>query len=231
VLDEPTVGLHQRDVDRLIGALKKLKDLKNTVIVVEHDEQVIQAADWVIEIGPAAGKHGGKLVFEGTPKQLLRAKTLTGKYLSGRMSISAGFKKREVSERTLWLELSGAKQFTLKGADLKIPLGKLTAVCGVSGSGKSTLVIETLAAVLLRDLMRARTVPGKYESLAGTERINKAVLVDQSPIGKTPRSNPATYTGVFNYIRELYTRTRDSQIRGFTPGHFSFNTQKGRCPV
>jgi excinuclease ABC subunit A len=223
--------LHQRDVDRLIGALKKLKDLKNTVIVVEHDEQVIQAADWVIEIGPAAGKHGGKLVFEGTPKQLLRAKTLTGKYLSGRMSISAGFKKREVSERTLWLELSGAKQFTLKGADLKIPLGKLTAVCGVSGSGKSTLVIETLAAVLLRDLMRARTVPGKYESLAGTERINKAVLVDQSPIGKTPRSNPATYTGVFNYIRELYTRTRDSQIRGFTPGHFSFNTQKGRCPV
>ncbi|HPO06905.1 MAG TPA: excinuclease ABC subunit UvrA [Candidatus Pacearchaeota archaeon] len=231
VLDEPTVGLHQRDVDRLIGALKKLKDLKNTVIVVEHDEQVIQAADWVIEIGPAAGKHGGKLVFEGTPKQLLRAKTLTGKYLSGRMSISAGFKKREVSERTLWLELAGAKQFTLKGTDLKIPLGKLTAVCGVSGSGKSTLVIETLAAALLRDLMRARTVPGKYESLAGTERINKAVLVDQSPIGKTPRSNPATYTGVFNYIRELYTRTRDSQIRGFTPGHFSFNTQKGRCPV
>jgi len=231
VLDEPTVGLHQRDVDRLIGALKKLKDLKNTVIVVEHDEQVIQAADWVIEIGPFAGTRGGKAVFEGTPKQLLRAATLTGKYLSNKLSMATGFKKKEVSERTLWMELSGAAEFTLKDVDLKIPLGKLTAVCGVSGSGKSTLVIETLAATLLRDIMRARAVPGKHELLTGADRINKAVLVDQSPIGKTPRSNPATYTGVFNYIRELYARTRDSQIRGFDPGHFSFNTQKGRCPV
>ncbi len=231
VLDEPTVGLHQRDVDRLIGALQKLRELKNTVIVVEHDEQVIRASDWVIEIGAGAGKNGGKVVFEGTPKQLLRANTLTGKYLSGRMSISTGFKKKEVSPRTLWMELAGAKEFTLKDVDLKIPLGKLTAVCGVSGSGKSTLVIDTLAAILLRDIMRARTVPGEYNALTGIDRINKTVLVDQSPIGKTPRSNPATYTGVFNYIRELYTRTRDAQMRGFTPGHFSFNTQKGRCPV
>lgn len=231
VLDEPTVGLHQRDVDRLIGALQKLKDLKNTVVVVEHDEQVIKASDWVIEIGPGAGKNGGKVVFEGTPKQLLRAKSLTGKYLSQKLSISTGYKKKEVSPRTLWMELSGAKEFTLKDVDLKIPLAKLTAVCGVSGSGKSTLVIDTLSAILLRDIMRARTVPGKYENLTGVDRINKTVLVDQSPIGKTPRSNPATYTGVFNYIRELYTRTRDAQIRGFDPGHFSFNTQKGRCPV
>jgi len=231
VLDEPTVGLHQRDVDRLISALQKLKELKNTVIVVEHDEQVMKAADWVIEIGPAAGINGGKVVFEGTPAQLLRANSLTGKYLSGKLTISTGFKKRETSERTLWMELLGASQFTLKNVDLKIPLGKLVAICGVSGSGKSTLVIDTLSSILLRDLMRARTVPGKYRDLKGAERLNKAVLVDQSPIGKTPRSNPATYTGVFNHIRELYTRTRDSQIRGFTPGHFSFNTQKGRCPA
>jgi excinuclease ABC subunit A len=229
VLDEPTVGLHQRDVDRLIGALIKLKELKNTVIVVEHDEQVIQAADWVIEIGPGAGVMGGKVVFEGTPKQLLRANSLTGKYLSGRLTIATGFKKKEVSDRTLWMNLEGASQFNLKNVDLKIPLGKLVTVCGVSGSGKSTLVIDTLSSILLRDIMRARTVPGKYIQLTGAERLNKAVLVDQSPIGKTPRSNPATYTGVFNHIRELFTHTRDSQMRGFTPGHFSFNTRAGRC--
>jgi len=231
VLDEPTVGLHQRDVDRLIGALQKLRELKNTVIVVEHDEQVMKAADWVIEIGPAAGVHGGKVVFEGTPAQLLKADSLTGKYLSERLTIATGFKKKEITDRTLWMELLGASQFTLKNVDLKIPLGKLVTVCGVSGSGKSTLVIDTLSSVLMRDIMRARTVPGKYAELKGAERLNKAVLVDQSPIGKTPRSNPATYTGVFNHIRELYTRTRDSQMRGFTPGHFSFNTQKGRCPA
>jgi len=229
VLDEPTVGLHQRDVDRLISALIKLKELKNTVIVVEHDEQVMQAADWVIEIGPGAGRFGGKVVFEGTPKQLLHASTLTGKYLSGRMTIATGFKKKDVGERTLWMNLEGASQFNLKNVDLKIPLGKLVSVCGVSGSGKSTLVIDTLSSILLRDIMKARTVPGKYAQLTGAERLNKAVLVDQSPIGKTPRSNPATYTGVFNHIRELFTHTRDSQMRGFTPGHFSFNTQKGRC--
>ncbi|MGB2631569.1 MAG: excinuclease ABC subunit UvrA [Minisyncoccales bacterium] len=231
VLDEPTVGLHQRDVDRLIGALQKLKELKNTVIVVEHDEQVMKAADWVIEIGPAAGIHGGKVVFEGTPAQLLKADTLTGKYLSERLMVSTGFKKKEITDRTLWMQLTGANQFTLKNIDLKIPLGKLVTVCGVSGSGKSTLIIDTLSSILMRDIMRARTVPGKYGELKGAERLNKAVLVDQSPIGKTPRSNPATYTGVFNHIRELYTRTRDSQMRGFTAGHFSFNTQKGRCPA
>jgi len=145
------------------------------------------------------------------------------------MTISTGFKKREVSERTLWMNLEGATQFNLKNVDLKIPLGKLVCVCGVSGSGKSTLVIDTLSSILMRDIMNARTVPGKYVQLTGIERLNKAVLVDQSPIGKTPRSNPATYTGVFNHIRELFTGTRDSQMRGFTPGHFSFNTQKGRC--
>ena len=231
VLDEPTVGLHQRDVDRLVNALQKLKELKNTVIVVEHDEQVMMAADWVIEIGPAAGIHGGKVVFEGTPQQLLKADTLTGKYLSQRLSISTGFKKKEITDRTLWMELTGAAQFTLKNVDLKVPLGKLVTVCGISGSGKSTLVIDTLSSILLRDIMRSRVIPGKYRELKGAERLNKAVLVDQSPIGKTPRSNPATYTGVFNHIRELYTHTRDSQMRGFTPGHFSFNTQKGRCPA
>jgi len=231
VLDEPTVGLHQRDINALIGALQKLRELRNTVIVVEHDEQVMRAADWIIEIGPGAGMHGGKMVFEGTPKQLLKSGTITGKYLSGEMKVATGFKKKDVTERTLWMELDGASQFTLKNVDLKVPLGKLTTVCGVSGSGKSTLVIDTLSAALMRDIMRARTVPGKFRELKGADRLNKAVLVDQNPIGKTPRSNPATYTGVFNHIRDLYTRTRDSQMRGFTPGHFSFNTQKGRCPA
>ena len=231
VLDEPTVGLHQRDVDRLIKALKQLRDLNNTVIVVEHDEQVMRAADWIVEIGPAAGRFGGKVVFEGTPAQILKAPSLTGQYLSKRLSVATDFDKREIGDKTKWLELSGAKQFNLKNVTLRVPLEKFVCVGGISGSGKSTLVIETLAKILLRETMNARTVPGIYKELKGTNQINKTVLVDQSPIGKTPRSNPATYTGVFNYIREVYTRTRDAQMRGFAPGHFSFNTRQGRCPA
>jgi len=231
VLDEPTVGLHQRDVSQLIKALLGLRDLNNTVIVVEHDEQVIRAADWIIEIGPGAGRFGGKIVFEGTPPQMLGARSLTGQYLSKRLSISTNFKKRPIEPQTKWLELLGAKQFNLKNINLRLPLEKLIVICGISGSGKSTLIIETLAKILLKKTMNARTIPGDYKEIKGLENINKTVLVDQSPIGKTPRSNPATYTGVFNYIREVYARTRDAQIRGFLPGHFSFNTRQGRCPV
>ncbi len=231
VLDEPTVGLHQRDVERLIKALRELQNLQNTVIVVEHDEQVMKNADWIIEIGPGAGKLGGKVVFEGTYQHLLKAKTLTGKYLSRELTIGTGFPKKTIDKDTKWLELTGADQFSLKNVDLKIPLEKLTCVGGVSGSGKSTLVIETLARILQKEFYGARAQPGTYKELKGTENINKVVLVDQSPIGKTPRSNPATYTGLFNHMRELYARSRDAQIKGFSPGHFSFNTKLGRCPV
>lgn len=231
VLDEPTVGLHQRDVERLIKALRELQDLQNTVIVVEHDEQVMRNADWIIEIGPGAGRLGGKVVFEGTYKDLLKSGSLTGQYLSRQLTIGTGFPKKKIDKDTKWLELSGARQFSLKNIDLKIPLERFACVGGVSGSGKSTVVIETLARILQKQFYGAKAQPGAYKELKGAEFINKVVLVDQSPIGKTPRSNPATYTGVFNHMRELYARSRDAQIRGFGPGHFSFNTKQGRCPV
>lgn len=231
VLDEPTVGLHQRDVERLIKALRELQNLQNTVIVVEHDEQVMKNADWIIEIGPGAGRLGGKVVFEGTYGELLKSGTLTGKYLSRELTIGTGFPKKKIDKDTKWLELTGASQFSLKNVDLRIPLEKLACVGGVSGSGKSTVVIETLARILQKQFYGAKALPGAYKELKGAEYINKVVLVDQSPIGKTPRSNPATYTGVFNHMRELYARSRDAQIKGFGPGHFSFNTKQGRCPV
>jgi excinuclease ABC subunit A len=231
VLDEPTVGLHQRDVERLIKALRQLQALQNTVIVVEHDEQVMKNADWIIEIGPGAGRLGGKVVFEGTYPKILKSGSLTGKYLARKLTIGTGFPKKAIDKETNWLELAGASQFSLKNIDLRIPLEKLVCVGGVSGSGKSTLVIETLSRILQKQFYGAKALPGAYKELKGTEFINKVVLMDQSPIGKTPRSNPATYTGVFNHIRELYSRSRDAQMRGFGPGHFSFNTKQGRCPV
>jgi len=227
VLDEPTVGLHQRDIQRLIDSLKQLRDMKNTIIVVEHDLRILKQADWIIEIGPGAGKHGGRVVFEGTFEKLKKSKTITGKYVSGKLKVISGFGKKEVSKDLLILR--GASQFNLKNIDLKIPLGNLICIVGVSGSGKSTLIIETLAKILTSSLHYARVIPGKYKKIEGIEKISKAIIVDQSPIGRTPRSNPVTYTGVFGPIREIFARSREAKIRGFTPSHFSFNTPAGRC--
>lgn len=227
VLDEPTVGLHQRDIQRLIDSLKQLRNMKNTVIVVEHDLRVLRQADWIIEIGPEAGKRGGKIVFEGTFEKLKKSKTITGKYVSRTLKVTSGLEKKEISKDLLTLK--GASQFNLRNVDLKIPLGNFICVVGVSGSGKSTLVIETLAKILTSSLHYVRVVPGKYKTIEGIKKVKKAVIVDQSPIGRTPRSNPATYTGVFGPIREIFARTREAKIRGFTISHFSFNTLAGRC--
>ena len=229
VLDEPTIGLHQRDIFRLINALKKLRDLGNTIIVVEHDERVIRESDWVIEIGPLAGKEGGKIVFQGPKEKFEKANTLTSKYLKGELKVTSNFKKEKIDKSTLWLEVIGASQFNLKNLDFKLPLGKFVVVCGVSGSGKSTLVIEVLAKALQRKLAHQKVIPGKYQKIIGENYLDKIILVDQSPIGKTPRSNPATYTGVFTPIREVFARLNESRLRGYSPSHFSFNTPAGRC--
>ncbi|MCD6429073.1 excinuclease ABC subunit UvrA [bacterium] len=232
VLDEPTIGLHQRDIDRLVKALKQLVEQKNTVIVVEHDEKVIASADWIIEIGPGAGKYGGKIVFEGTYKQLKKSKTLTGLYLSRKLQVKTKYSAVPPDKETKWLELKGASQFNLKNVNLKIPLGRFVCVAGVSGSGKSTLVIETLAKALLKEIHRRRKIyPGKYKELLGIENLNKVILVDQSPIGRTPRSNPATYTGVFGPIRQIFAKTYQARLKGYSPSYFSFNTKAGRCPA
>ena len=235
ILDEPSVGLHPRDQGRLIETLKKLRDLGNTVVICEHDPQtIIRGADWVIDIGPGAGKHGGKVIFQGTPKDLLKSKTLTGEYLSGR-------KKVEVSHTVLkshiaikapmanWLIIKGAAEHNLKNIDVKIPLGKFVCITGVSGSGKSSLMNDILARALLKKFYRAKEEPGKHEAILGIEHLDKVVLVDQSPIGRTPRSNPATYTGAFAFIRDLFSKTKEARIRGFTAGRFSFNVKGGRC--
>ncbi len=232
VLDEPTIGLHQRDIQRLINALKKLVVQGNTVIVVEHDERVIKNADWIIEIGPGAGKYGGKIVFEGPYKKLLKANTLTAKYLSGKLKIKTGFSKKEIDPDTRWLTLVGASQFNLKNVCLRIPLEKLVCIAGVSGSGKSTLIIETLAKILKKKIHhQKKIVPGSYKEIKGIEFLDKVIVVDQSPIGRTPRSNPATYTGVFTPIRQVFARTYQARLRGYNQSYFSFNTRFGRCPA
>ncbi|MFA5249585.1 MAG: excinuclease ABC subunit UvrA [Candidatus Paceibacterota bacterium] len=231
VLDEPTIGLHQRDTDRLIKALKDLVKIDNTVIVVDHDDMVIAAADWIIEIGPGSGKFGGEVVFEGTYPELLKSRSLTGRYLSGDLSTSTGFIKNSVSDAR-WLQLKGASEFTLKNVDLKIPLGRFVSVGGVSGSGKSTLIIDTLSKILGRAVNGVKkSFPGKYEEITGLQNIDKVVLADQSPIGRTPRSNPATYTGIFNPIREIFAQTYQARLKGWGPSYFSFNTKSGRCPA
>ncbi len=230
VLDEPTIGLHQRDINKLVKVLKKLKDLGNTIIVVEHDQSIIEAADWVVEIGPRAGKDGGKVVFEGNLKKFKKADTLTARYLKGKLKVSLMSLKPLLGQEK-FLKLYGANQFNLKNVDLKIPLKKFVTVCGVSGSGKSTLIIETLAKALQKKLNRQRIVVKNFSHLEGLEYLDKVVLVDQSPIGKTPRSNPATYTGLFSPIRDIFTNLAESKIRGYKPGHFSFNTILGRCEV
>jgi len=231
ILDEPSIGLHARDQQRLIKALQELRDLGNTVIVVEHDPQTILAADWVIDIGPGAGKHGGRIVFEGTPKQLLKAHTLTGDYLSGRkkVEIETPSEAKRENRSTKYLVIKKAAEHNLKNIDVKIPLGKFVCVTGVSGSGKSSLVNDILARALYRKLYNSKELPGKHEKILGIEFLDKVVIVDQSPIGRTPRSNPATYTGAFAFVRELFSKTPLARQRGYTPGRFSFNVKGGRC--
>jgi excinuclease ABC subunit A len=234
ILDEPSIGLHPRDQGRLIETLKKLRDLGNTIVVVEHDPQTILAADWVIDIGPGAGKHGGKIVFQGTPKELMKAHTLTGDYLSGRKRVEISNLKSQNSKPNLKsqiLVIKGAKEHNLKNIDVKIPLGKFVCITGVSGSGKSTLMNDILARALMKKFYKSKEEPGKHQAILGTENLDKVVLVDQSPIGRTPRSNPATYTGVFSYIRNLFSQTKEAKIRGYKPGRFSFNVKGGRCEV
>ncbi|MBI4276614.1 excinuclease ABC subunit UvrA, partial [Candidatus Uhrbacteria bacterium] len=230
ILDEPSIGLHQRDNARLFKTLKSLRDLGNTVIVVEHDEETIWASDWVIDIGPGAGKHGGQVVAEGTAKDISKDKnSLTGKYLAGLESIPVPFSRRKGSGRTL--KIVGASEFNLKDIDVEIPLGKFVCLTGVSGSGKSTLLNEILAKALSAYFYNAKESPGEHKKILGVENIDKVINIDQSPIGRTPRSNPATYTGVFTYIRDLFAATPEARMRGYKAGRFSFNVKGGRCEV
>ncbi len=229
VLDEPSIGLHQRDNRRLIDTLLRLRDLGNTLIVVEHDEETIQNADWIVDIGPGAGEHGGHVVVSGPYEKLLRAKeSLTGDYLSGRRSIAVPSVRRPIDPARI-LTVEGARENNLDNVTVDIPLGILVAVTGVSGSGKSTLVNDVLYNVLARDLNGARLVPGRHRRIAGVDQVDKVVHVDQSPIGRTPRSNPATYTGMFDHIRKLFAQTPEAKVRGYQPGRFSFNVKGGRC--
>ncbi|MGI6117753.1 MAG: excinuclease ABC subunit UvrA [Bilifractor sp.] len=227
ILDEPSIGLHQRDNDKLLATLKHLRDLGNSVIVVEHDEDTIRAADCVIDIGPGAGDHGGELVCMGTAEDLIRCEhSITGAYLGGRRKIEVPATRKKPSG---WLKVKGAAQNNLKDIDVDFPLGVFTCVTGVSGSGKSSLVNEVLFKTLQRDLNRAHTIPGKHKGIEGEEQLDKVINIDQSPIGRTPRSNPATYTGVFDMIRSLFAATSEAKARGYSKGRFSFNVKGGRC--
>lgn len=227
ILDEPSIGLHQRDNQRLLKTLKGLRDLLNTVIVVEHDEETILTADWVVDIGPGAGKHGGEIVFAGTPQELKKADTLTGLYLAGREQIEVPQRRAAGSGKKL--VIVGAEQHNLKNLDIEIPLGKFVCITGVSGSGKSTLLNDILAKALASYFYNAKAVPGEHKKILGLQHIDKVINIDQSPIGRTPRSNPATYTGAFTYIRDLFASTPEAKMRGYRPGRFSFNVKGGRC--
>lgn len=227
ILDEPSIGLHQRDNDKLLGALKNLKDLGNTLIVVEHDEDTMMAADYIVDIGPGAGSHGGEVVACGTAEEIMKNKnSITGAYLSGRIKIPVPTERRKP---TGFLTIKGARENNLKNIDVKIPLGVMTCITGVSGSGKSSLTNEILYKHLARDLNRARCIPGEHDGIEGLEQLDKVIDIDQSPIGRTPRSNPATYTGVFDMIRDLFAATPDAKARGYKKGRFSFNVKGGRC--
>ncbi|SET14927.1 excinuclease ABC subunit UvrA [Prevotella sp. kh1p2] len=227
ILDEPSIGLHQRDNERLINSLKELRDLGNTVIVVEHDEDMMRAADWIIDIGPKAGRKGGEVVFQGTPAQMLRQHTLTAQYLTGEQQIEIPSARRKGNGKSIVLH--NCRGNNLKNVDIEFPLGKLILVTGVSGSGKSTLINETLQPILSHQFYRSLKKPMPYDDIEGMENIDKVVNVDQSPIGRTPRSNPATYTGVFSDIRSLFVNLPEAKIRGYKPGRFSFNVKGGRC--
>lgn len=228
ILDEPSIGLHQRDNDKLIATLKKLRDLGNTLIVVEHDEDTMRAADWIVDIGPAAGVHGGNVVYSGDVAGILKCKeSVTGQYLSGKKKIAVPEKRRGLTGK--WLEVTGAAENNLKNIDVNVPLGIFTCVTGVSGSGKSSLVNEIIYKNLFGKLNRGRVRAGKFKDMKGLENLDKVIMIDQSPIGRTPRSNPATYTGVFTDIRDLFAKTNDAKTRGYSAGRFSFNVKGGRC--
>jgi len=228
VLDEPSIGLHQRDNERLIKTLQHLRDLGNTVIVVEHDEDTIRIADYLLDIGPGAGIHGGHVVASGSPEEVAKTeKSITGQYMSGRKSIAVPKKRRKGNGKELVIK--GARENNLQNVDVTIPLGKLVVVSGVSGSGKSSLINDILSKELQARLMRANTVPGRHDDIEGIKQLDKAIIIDQSPIGRTPRSNPATYTGLFTPIRELFAQTPEAKLRGYGPGRFSFNVKGGRC--
>ena len=227
ILDEPSIGLHQRDNDKLLNTLKHLRDLGNTLIVVEHDEDTMRAADCVVDIGPGAGEHGGELVAIGTAEEIMKnEKSITGAYLSGRVKIPVPKVRRKP---TGWIKVLGAKEHNLKNINVAFPLGVMTCVTGVSGSGKSSLVNEILYKRLARDLNHARLIPGEHRGIEGEELLDKVIDIDQSPIGRTPRSNPATYTGVFDQIRDLFAATQDAKAKGYKKGRFSFNVKGGRC--
>ena len=227
ILDEPSIGLHQRDNDKLLGALKNLKDLGNTLIVVEHDEDTMRAADYIVDIGPRAGVHGGEIIATGTAEDIMKCKdSLTGAYLSGRIKIPVPAERKKPNG---FITIKGARENNLKNVDVDIPLGVLTCITGVSGSGKSSLTNEVLYKQLARSLNRARCIPGKHDTILGLEQLDKVIDIDQSPIGRTPRSNPATYTGVFDMIRDLFAATQDAKARGYKKGRFSFNVKGGRC--
>ena len=226
-MDEPSIGLHQRDNDKLLRTLKNLRDLWNTVIVVEHDEDTMLAADYIVDIGPGAGSHGGQVVAQGTAAEIMaNPDSITGQYLSGAKSIPVPGERRTP---TGWIKVRGARVNNLKNIDVEIPLGVMTAVTGVSGSGKSSLVNEILYKHLAKSLNRARTIAGDHDGIDGLEQLDKVIAIDQSPIGRTPRSNPATYTGVFDMIRALFAGTPDAKAKGYSKGRFSFNVKGGRC--
>ena len=227
ILDEPSIGLHQRDNDKLLNTLRNLRDLGNTLIVVEHDEDTMFAADCIVDIGPGAGEHGGKVVAVGNAQEIMACPdSVTGQYLSGVKKIPVPSVRKKP---TGWLKVVGAAENNLKNINVEFPLGVMTCVTGVSGSGKSSLVNEILYKHLAKTLNRARTIPGRHKDIVGMEQLDKVIAIDQSPIGRTPRSNPATYTGVFDQIRDLFAATQDARVRGYKKGRFSFNVKGGRC--
>jgi len=229
VLDEPSIGLHSRDTEKLIATIKLLQSVGNSIIVVEHDESIIKAADWIIDMGPGAGEEGGTVVFEGTYDKLLKSKNLTAQYISKKKKVSQNTKKRKGSGNQI--EIIGATEHNLKNIDVKIPLQKFTAICGVSGSGKSTLVDDILSKALSRHFYNTKELPGAHKKIKGLENVKKVISIDQAPIGRTPRSNAATYTGVFSHIRDLFAEVEEAKNRGYSASRFSFNMKGGRCEV